>query len=104
MFEVSSGGHRGRDIPQCTCMDSIFTLLLWGNTFHWQCYVFSECMGSAHSNNYTGRYIEDIAHMQTEKLALKRKLSSMLTQLPVNGLCPAVHARGVLLIQTLSYS
>ena len=41
VFEVSSGGHRGRDIPQCTCMDSIFTLLLWGNTFHWQCYVFS---------------------------------------------------------------
>ena len=39
VFEVSSGGHRGRDIPQCTCMDSIFTLLL--NTFHWQCYVFS---------------------------------------------------------------
>ena len=35
VFEVSSGGHRGRDIPQCTCMDSIFTLLLWGNTFHW---------------------------------------------------------------------
>ena len=41
VFEVSSGGHRGRDIPQCTYMDSIFTLLLWGNTFYWQCYVFS---------------------------------------------------------------
>ena len=25
-FEVSSGGHRGKDIPQCTCMESIFTL------------------------------------------------------------------------------
>ena len=25
-FEASSGGHRGKDIPQCTCMESIFTL------------------------------------------------------------------------------
>ena len=36
-FEASSGGHREKGIPQCTCMESIFTLLLWGNTFHWQC-------------------------------------------------------------------
>ena len=53
--------------------------------------------------------IEDILHMQTEELVLKRKLSSMLTQLfayfqSINGLCPADHAKSVLLIQTLSYS
>ena len=50
-----------------------------------------------------------IVHMQTEELVLKRKLSSMLTQLfayfqSINGLCPAAHAKSVLLIQTLSYN
>ena len=33
VFEVSSGGHRGRDIPQCTCMDSIFTFIIMGEHF-----------------------------------------------------------------------
>ena len=32
VFEVSSGGHRGRDIPQCTCMDSIYSHYYYGGT------------------------------------------------------------------------
>ena len=74
MFEVSSGGHRGKDIPQCN-MHGIYLHIIYyrGTLFTgsvmcflsaWVLHIILACM-----------QIEDIVHMQIEELALKRKLA-----------------------------
>ena len=48
-FEASSGGHRGKDIYHSVHAWNLSSHYIIGDTFHWQCYVFPYCMGSAHN-------------------------------------------------------